>query len=792
MNHSSFRLLAWLALCGSATFAADSPLDKRSPLSGAAPRVTVTLIADHEAVTPGQRLTLALRFKVEEGWHIYWRNPGASGLPPTVKWKLPPGFEVGTLQFAAPRRYPTDVGDSLILEGEPTLLAALTVPDDAVAGTEVEIAGEAHWLVCKESCVRERQGISLRLPVQAKDAPPKPANETAFRLARRRMPIPAAEARYFTLQAVANVDRIRPRDAARIALVLDLKKGHHIQSNKPLSKDFVPTDVFPDDVPGLTVGEPQFPPDHRRHVPELGEVAEYTGRVTIVIPITANPDLRGPDVRISGVLTSQACDETTGQCFLAEHVEWSVTLPVGPPNASVQTINADIFGNAANSGAGDRQTSEIVAPVGGFTVDRPLRVQREETSRPVWLWLLLAAGAGALLNITPCVLPVISIKVLSLVQQAQESPGKVFRLGLAFSAGMILVMNGLAVLATGANLVWGQHFQSVGFVVGMTAIIFAFGLSLFGVFTLGVPRTLEEMAGRQSREGYLGSVAKGAMATALGTPCLGPGLGSVLTWVVAQPPAVIFLVFNAIGVGMAAPYIVLTANPQWLRFVPRPGPWLETFKHVMGFLLMATVVYLVGIIEGQGRGTVPTIAFLTGVGVACWLWGRYNTPDRTAAGRVAVGLAALAVLIFAGWLAFARLGTVPPTTRPAAAGADAGRLPWQPFSLDRLEKLTAEGKTVMVDVTAEWCLNCKYNLSFVFHTKEVTSKVRELGVVPLLADWTGPNEEIDRFMESLAPGASIPLLAIFPAGRPTEPAVLLGILTKDQVLTKLAQAGPSR
>ncbi len=783
-------------LCGAAqSVAAPSGADGGAATRSAA-KATVELLADQAAVTPGRPLTLALRFQIEKGWHIYWRNAGVSGLPPSVKWKLPPGFEAGPLQFPAPKRYPSELGDSFILEGRPTLLVEMKVPAGLPAGEEVEIAGAVSWLVCKESCVREKQDVSLKLPVQTADAPPKPANEGAFRVARRFLPKPAAEAEYLKLSTAVSVDRIRPGDDAKVALVLDLKEGHHIQSNKPLGPGYVATEVFPDDVIGLTIGEAVFPPDKKRTIPEIGEVAEFAGRVVIVLPIKGNPDLKGPDVRVSGVLTYQACDEKTGQCFLPEHLEWSVTVPVAEAGAAVTPVSRDIFAGAAT--ASRSASPQIGATAGGFTLDRAIDVRREEAQHPLWLWLLLALVAGLVLNVTPCVLPVISIKVLSFVQQAQESPARVLKLGLAFAAGMMIVFNILAGLAVFAAMVWGQHFQSPTFVLVMTAIIFALALSLFGVFTLGVPRTIEEAASRQEREGYAGSLAKGALATALGTPCLGPVLGSVLTWAVAQPAPVVFLVFNTIGLGMAAPYIALTANPRWLRFVPKPGPWMETFKHVMGFILMATVVYLVGITQGQsgGAATVWALAFLVCVAFACWLWGRYVSLDSTAGARAGVRIAALSIVAIGWYVLIERTGATnvvvggrgvtAAATQPSEAAH--GRLPWQEFSLQRLEELTASGKTVMVDVTAEWCLNCKYNLKFVLDSDRVVARVRELDVVPLLADWTGYDEAIRRFIQKLAPGASVPLLAIFPAGRPQEPIVMLGIVTEDQVLRALAEA----
>jgi len=374
------------------------------------------------------------------------------------------------------------------------------------------------------------------------------------------------------------------------------------------------------------------------------------------------------------------------------------------------------------------------------------------------------------------VLPVISIKVLSFVQQASESPAKVFKLGLAFSVGMLLAFNVLAVLATGLGLVWGQHFQSPAFAIAMAAIVFAFGLSLFGVFTLGVPRAVGDAAARaDTGEGYAGSIAKGVLATAMGTPCLGPFLGSVLVWASAQPAGIVFLVFNTIGVGMALPYVLLTANPKWLRFVPKSGPWLETFKQAMGFLLAGTVVYLLYILNGQlgGVAVIWALAFLIGVGLACWIVGKWVTLNASRSRRVMVMLIAAGVIALSGWLAF-------------GVGLDEGMvLPWVDFSMDRLTSLTGGGRTVFLDITADWCPNCKYNLAAVFNTEAVAEVVDQYDVVPMLADWTAMDDTTRQLIDKLAPGASVPLCAVFPASRPDEPIVMLGIVTKSEVIEAL-------
>ncbi len=753
-----------------------------------APEVEVQLLSERTALVPGEAVTLAIQFKIEEGWHTYWRNRGESGREPKFSWRLPEGFKAGPPRFPPPKRHVDREGlHTFVLEHEPAVLTRLTVPSDLKPGRDVTIEADVEWLVCKEACYRGSKLVSLTLPVVASEADTKPANEATFRLAREALPQPAGRAQHLNrLWAAASVDKVQPGAAFQVAVVLEVPDDHHLNAHKPLSEFLVPTDLFHDRSEGLRIGRARFPEGKIEASPLSGQgLSVYRGRTVITLPVEAGDALEVDRVRISGVVTYQACSDKKNVCFPPTAAEWVLTLPVAKPGELVAGVNKELF--AAAPPAEPKGT--------GFTLDADVRVTTIQQDRSLLGVLALALLAGLILNVTPCVLPVISIKVLSFVQQASESPAKLFKLGLAFSLGMVVVFNILAVLATGLGLVWGQHFQSPHFTIAMSAIVFAFGLSLFGVFTLGVPRAVGDLAGRaEAGEGYAGSIAKGALATVMGTPCLGPFLGSVLVWAAAQPAAVVFLVFNAIGIGMALPYVLLTANPNWLRFVPKPGPWLETFKHAMGFLLMATVVYLLDILQGQlgGAAVVWSLVFLIGVGLGCWIVGRWVTVNSSSGRRAAVGLVSLAVVGVSGWLAFG-VGVdldAPPVQRSVGSSGepDETDLPWVAFSLEKLTELTAADKTVFLDITAKWCPNCKYNLAWVFNSAEVAAAVEEYDVVPVLADWTARDDTISRLIDKLAPGASIPLCAVFPARRPDHAIVMLGIVTRQQVIDALREA----
>lgn len=335
-------------------------------------------------------------------------------------------------------------------------------------------------------------------------------------------------------------------------------------------------------------------------------------------------------------------------------------------------------------------TPEATSPKwDAFTV--PVFESRGETERSIWLWLVFAFIAGALLNVMPCVLPVVSIKVLSFVKQAGESKKRVFQLGLAFAAGIIVVFAVLAALAAFAGQGWGAQFQQEEFKIAMVAIVFAFSLSLFDVFELGVPSAVGELASVK-REGMRDAFFKGIMATLLATPCSGPFLGSTLAWAVTQTPQVIIAIFLMVGVGMAAPYVVLTSNPGFLKFLPKPGAWMQTFKHSTGFLLLATVVFLM--VSVRQDLLLYTVAMLVFVALGCWWWGKFATFEQTTLQHLRTLVVALAIAGVGTYFVFGPL--------KSALNPEEGLVAWEKFDPDAFARYQAEGRPVMLDFTAEW------------------------------------------------------------------------------------------
>lgn len=374
--------------------------------------------------------------------------------------------------------------------------------------------------------------------------------------------------------------------------------------------------------------------------------------------------------------------------------------------------------------------------------------------------LLLAFIAGMILNIMPCVLPVVSIKILSFVNQAGESRSRIFLLGLSFAAGIIAVFLTLGGFAAIAGLGWGEQFQKPWFQISMIGVVFAFALSLFGLFEIGVPAAVGQAAGTQKQEGLFGAFSMGIFSTLLATPCSGPFLGSTLAWSATQPAMIAFLVFAVAGLGMAFPYAILTSNPAFLKYVPKPGPWMNTFKEAMGFVLLFTVIFLLWSVDSSQL--LSTIAFLIFVAIGCWIWGRFARFDHTPVQRARILGGALVAIALGFGLSY----------RWVPGFFEEHEL-WEDFDADNFARYQANGQNVFVDFTANWCATCKTNEKVVYESDEAIDLFLDKGVKVMKADETGKSEYtlmLKSLRETLG-SKSIPFCAVFPADDPTRPLI---------------------
>jgi thiol:disulfide interchange protein/DsbC/DsbD-like thiol-disulfide interchange protein len=724
----------------------------KSPSTSQRHHTRVELRADVAGIQPGVPFTVGVLMKMDEGWHTYWQNSGEAGLPTRVEWTLPEGFAASEIAWPLPHKY-NESGDVLTYgyEDETMLLVQITPPAVLRAGTSVTVKAKVSWLECEKLCVPGSADVALTLPVTREK--PRQANEALFAHYRALVPRPLAAQPGFSLKT----------EAKNSTIVIELQ----VEGDKQF---VVQNDVAPDFYPhahdSLTFGR-------------TAVRATPTG-ATLSVPVSAFENISGP-LTVSGVLLYQFSG--------GERQAAVISIPLSREFCS-----------------GIKLEGEASTPAREGLLDQTFTtVQTAHTEQPLILYILFAVIGGVVLNIMPCVLPVIGLKIFGLMRMAGHEPARVRRLGWFFSFGILASFLVLALLviilkAAGEQVGWGFQFQEPLFVIAMCTIVFAFGLSLFGVFEINVPLVgalanagaTEE---RNSGQGYLSSFSEGVFATILATPCTAPFLGSAMGFAFSQPAHVILLLFASVAFGMALPYLVLTTKPNWMKFMPKPGEWMVTTKQFMGFLMMATLVWLLHVLGSQlgMEAVIWTAAFLLFVGFACWLVGRFAT---LTASRVryfttwtaAVLVVALGFFLFIGDVLKARdiLSNTSVDKTSAPAGETDG-IAWQPFSLEQLESHLKANRTVFLDFTAEWCLTCKVNEKTVLADKAVVEAFKKNNVVPMKADWTNGDATITRLLQKFG-RSGVPLYVVFPAGKPHEPIVLPEVITTGIVLSAIEKA----
>jgi thiol:disulfide interchange protein DsbD len=410
----------------------------------------------------------------------------------------------------------------------------------------------------------------------------------------------------------------------------------------------------------------------------------------------------------------------------------------------------------------------------GLRVDVPLTPGAATVDGTLGGTLLLAFLGGLILNLMPCVFPVLGIKILGFTHQAGRERAKVIAHGLVFAFGVLLSFWALAGLlavlrAGGAQLGWGFQLQSPGFVFCLAAVMLIFGLNLSGVFEFGLGAT-GIGSGLQSRSGLVGSFFTGVLATVVATPCSAPFLAPALGAALALPTAASFAVFTAIAVGLSTPYLLLSIFPSAVKVLPRPGAWMETFKQFMAFPLYATVAYLAWVLAGQTGESASLMALfgLVVVALGAWFYGRWNVPGASA-GRARFGLIAGAVLLAAGvWTGWPR----------------PDHIAWQPWSAEAVAQLRAEGRPIYVDFTARWCATCQANKKLVFSSKEVLAAFADKKIATLKGDWTNSDPLITAELAKYNRSA-VPFNLVWLPGK-DEPVILPELLTPGAVLEALA------
>lgn len=668
---------------------------------------TVELISEYDAIVPGQSFDLAVRFDLEEHWHIYWKNPGASGLSTTIDWVLPESIEAGEVRWPAPERIQLGGLMNYGYEEEAVFIVTLQAPEDLKLGSDLAITANLFWLICKETCLPGEAALDLVLPVASKAEPS--AEATAFAEARNR-------------QARAAHPWVTTAYLEEEALVVVIE-------GEALAADF----YLYVDSEGLV--DPSAEQVRSTPAPNRAEL-----RLALDAPFFENQPLG-----ISGVLQSG-------------NDSWE--------------FNTEIL-----------DTPQLFAQ----TAPKPVGFEQRLLAFGLPGILALAFLGGLILNIMPCVLPVLSLKVFSLLKHAGQTRSDALRHGLAYTAGVVLSFIALAgalfiLRAFGERIGWGFQLQSPGFVVVLSAVFFLFGLNLMGVFELG-GRLVGADNKVARRKDVLGSFGMGVLAAVVGAPCMGPLVAGVSGLAVQANVATGLLTFGMMGLGLSSPFLVLSVFPKLVAFLPKPGLWMESFKQGMGFLLMAAVVFLALVVGRQGG--VDAIFILLVVillcSVAAWIFGRWGAAARS---RRSQWIARLLALFLIGASLFYGVRSIKEAyldygnqeTIPDSSGQ------WGAWSSNRVDELLAEGRPVFVDFTATWCLICQVNKKVALRTDATESLFTKKGIVAMEADWTRYDSDITDALEEFG-RSGVPLYLLYtPDGAVTVlPQSLTNGIVRDAV-----------
>lgn len=465
----------------------------------------------------------------------------------------------------------------------------------------------------------------------------------------------------------------------------------------------------------------------------------------------------------------------------------SFRVPIETKDGKLSTLNGIIVFGQDYHGPGRNAWSLTGNGSAAFVSTAPAAM-----SGSVAKFLLFGFLGGFILNLMPCVLPVISLKIFGFIQHAGQDRRRILRSGLAFIAGIFAWFIGLALLlillkSAGREITWAFQFTNPYFVLGMSAVVLVFALNLFGVFEISLPQAANRgLLGWTAREGDAGSFFQGVFATVLATPCTAPFLGTALGFAFTQSGWMILLMFLAIAAGMGFPYLLLSAQPAWLRLLPKPGAWMLHVKQLMGFLLLATLLFLLWVL-GAERGVDAIIwasCFLLALSVACWMKGVYIVPTASFTARIVSIVLVLLLVIGSGYYF---IGQKFRATR-LVSSETLTQGDWQPFTPQRLESELKLGRAVFIDFTAAWCLTCKFNEATVLESTAVRDAFQRHGIVKIKADWTNADPEITKILKQFGrPG--VPMYVLYP-GNNAEPILFPELLTQSLILEKFETVSP--
>ncbi|MBS7351113.1 MAG: thioredoxin family protein [Comamonas sp.] len=722
------------------------------------PRVDAELVIHApQGISPGAEVQLGLLLRHQPEWHTYWKNAGDSGMPTELQWQLPPGLSAGDIAWPMPQQIRVEDFLNFGYEGEVLLPVPLTVGADFAPDTsgQVQIDLHASWLVCRVECVPEDVSLSLRVPVAQSHA----AYAAAFAQAQAGQPLEDER-----IQAQFTV---LPSDAAQAAdtdapplVQLQVRglpaaaQGQELAFYPELAETFYHAAVLGQDWQQAWLDDPAAPsqPLWQASLP-LSEMRGATpAQIALVLGLPA------PGRSVAEAPPAQA---------------WRMVAPVSGQWPEVAEVEIPPALAAALAASAQSTASPASANVVASTSAAP----------QYSLWAALVGGllGGLLLNLMPCVFPVLAIKILGFAQHGSNLRAQ--RLGgLAYTLGAVLSFVALGGLllglrAAGEQLGWGFQLQSPWVVAALALLFTVLALNLAGLFEFGqmLPSSLASM---QMRHPVADAFLSGVLAVAVASPCTAPFMGASLGFAVALPAAQALAIFAALGLGMALPYVLLSWLPALVRWLPRPGAWMLTFRQAMAFPMLATVVWLVWVLGQQSGidGAASLLALLVAFAALVWAWSQRGASRWWLTSATAALLAWMLVALGPQLQAQPQPDSLAAGSNTAPLASDSAHTPgqWQAWSTEREQALRAQGQGFFVDYTAAWCVTCQYNKRTVLADTQVLQAFAQRGIHLLRADWTRRDPAITQALTALgrsgvpayvlhSPGGQVQVLSEMPS-----------------------------